>query len=132
MLLKSFYSFSLNADRAPQLKAGVLWLLFDGKCQPKLLWRFEAGDRGEGGLRSVYADSGDLIVELYGRKSTAEEPYASSATSVEDGGACCPSYFTRTRYEWRQEKFTRKGESEIVKNPDRDASPRMYRASLNR
>jgi hypothetical protein len=38
--------------------------------RPKVMWRFEAGDRGDGGLRSVYADNGDLIVELYGRSAT--------------------------------------------------------------
>jgi hypothetical protein len=98
--------------------------------RPKLVWRFEAGDRGEGGLRSVYADNGDLIVELYGRSATAEDPYASAATSAEDGGACCPRYFTRTRYEWKGRRFSKKGEPEILRNPDQGAPTRMYRASI--
>lgn len=99
--------------------------------RPKLVWRFEAGDRGDGGLRSVYADNGDLIVELYGRNATAEDPYASAATSVEDGGACCPSYVTRTRYEWKHGRFSKKGEPEVLPNPDQGAPTRMYRASIN-
>src|ERR1700730_12362559 len=32
----------------------------------KLLWAFATGDRAQGGLRKVYADQGDLVVELYG------------------------------------------------------------------
>jgi hypothetical protein len=32
--------------------------------QPQLLWAFDTGDRADGGLRNIYADQGDLVVEL--------------------------------------------------------------------
>ena len=82
----------------------------------KVLWQFESGDRAYGGLKAIYAHCGDLIVELNGKNATPEDPYASEAPWIVDkgdGGACCPSYFTRTRYEWRKGRFRRKGKPEV-------------------
>jgi hypothetical protein len=73
--------------------------------QPKLLWSFSTGDRAENGFRKVYADSGNLVVELNGPRRTEE-------------GLCCPERFTRTRYQWRGGRFRRKGRKEISPIPD--------------
>jgi hypothetical protein len=67
---------------------------------PKLLWHFSTGDRAENGFRKVYADRGNLVVELNGPKRMGE-------------GLCCPERFTRTRYQWRDGRFRRKGRKEI-------------------
>lgn len=67
---------------------------------PKLLWHFSTGDRAENGFRKVYADKGNLVVELNGPKRFGE-------------GLCCPVRFTRTRYQWRGGRFRRKGRKEI-------------------
>jgi len=83
----------------------------------KVLWQFESGDRAYGGFQAIYAHCGDLIVELEGQNATPEDPYASEAPWIVDkgdGGACCPSYFTRTRYEWRKGRFRRKGKPEVL------------------
>lgn len=63
--------------------------------RPSLLWGFVTGDRADGGLRKVYAESGILVVELFGPARLIE-------------AACCPKRFTRTRYEWRGGRFRRK------------------------
>jgi hypothetical protein len=68
--------------------------------QPKLLWYFSTGDRAENGFRKVYADKGNLVVELNGPKRIGE-------------GLCCPVRFTRTRYQWRGGRFRQKGRKEI-------------------
>lgn len=68
---------------------------------PKLLWHFSTGDRAEDGFRKVYADNGNLVVELNGPKRRGE-------------GLCCPVRFTRTRYQWRGGRFRRKGRKEIT------------------
>lgn len=42
-----------------------IYSIVDGS--PELLWSFETGDRADGGLRQVYAESGNLLIELYGK-----------------------------------------------------------------
>lgn len=70
--------------------------------EPKLLFGFETGDRALGGLKSVYTDAGQLVVEIF-----EEFP---------NKGDCCPSKFKRTAYRWHEEKFVRTKE-EILPNP---------------
>jgi hypothetical protein len=83
------------------------------KGTPKLLWAFETGDRGDGGLRKVYAENGELFVELYGKDTTIGD----IADKDEDAPACCPKHFTLSRYEWRGGRFQPKGALEVLPNP---------------
>jgi|SRR5688572_13655016 len=80
--------------------------------KPKVLWSFEAGDRGDGGLRKVYAENGGLVVELYGKDTGIGD-----IANKEEAGACCPSSLTRIRYAWRRQKFRQKGRREVLPNP---------------
>ena len=68
------------------------------KGSPKLLWAFETGDRADGGLRQVYAQEGELVIEQYFNPDTLT-------------GKCpaCPTHFTRARYQWRGNTFRQKG-----------------------
>ena len=82
---------------------------------PKLIWSFETGDRAQGGLRQVFAENGELVVELYGK-----DKFVGGDLFAEDGsirGACCPSVFTRSRYEWRNNRFRSKGQVKVFQNP---------------
>lgn len=79
--------------------------------KPKLLWAFQTGDRGAGGLRQVYAENGELVIELYGEdKLIGKDLYGMEV------GVCCPKVFTRARYQW-QGSFRQKGKEEILSNP---------------
>jgi hypothetical protein len=80
---------------------------------PHLLWASATGDRGDGGLRKIYAEKGDLVIELYGKNTTVDE----IEDKEEETAACCPKSFTRTRYEWDGTRFRQKGESEVLLNP---------------
>ena len=91
----------------------------DGK--PRLIWDFETGDRADGGLRNVYADNGQLIIELFGKdRVIGGQLYRG------EEGLCCPSSFTRTRYKWTG-KYFEVLSREVLKNPSRDANPIMPR-----
>jgi hypothetical protein len=90
------------------------------KGRLKLLWSFEAGDRADGGVRQAYADSGELIVELYGK-----DRVVGSNLYRGDEGLCCPRSFTRARYEWRGNRFQLKGRPEVLPNPAGHASSVM-------
>jgi hypothetical protein len=81
------------------------------RSKPKLLWSFETGDRADGGLRRITADSGKLLVELYGKEIYVGGNYYSGS-----GPACCPAHYTRSRYEWKQNHFVRIGELETFSN----------------
>lgn len=71
---------------------------------PSPLWRFVGGDRGFGGLRRAYADSGDLLLEVY-------DPDAAV-------GNCCSRRIIRTRYRWDGAKFVPQGKPKKLPNPD--------------
>lgn len=85
------------------------------KGDPKLLWSFEAGDRADGGLRQVYAENGELVIELYGNgKVIGGDLYAEDGMT---GGDCCPTHFTLARYQWQGNRFHQKGKEEMLSNP---------------
>jgi hypothetical protein len=80
---------------------------------PKLLWAFSTGDRAQGGLRRVYAENGELVIERY--------------IPLNSKGDCCPTIFTRARYKWQAEHFQEKGKEEGLPNSDGHGSPILER-----
>src|SRR5688572_26081934 len=74
------------------------------RLKPKVLWSFETGDRGDGGLRKVYAENGGLVVELYGKNTGIGD-----IENKEETGACCAKSLTRIRYRWQGRRFQQKG-----------------------
>lgn len=86
-----------------------IYAVADGS--PALLWSFETGDRADGGLRRIYAESGDLVIELYGKgTSIGGKLYGT------EGAVCCPKFFSRTRYQWSPGGFVKKGDIEVSVN----------------
>jgi hypothetical protein len=51
----------------------------------KLIWSIDTGDRSDGGLRDVYIEKGNLIIETYNNEGL---------------GACCTKSFTKSAYKW--------------------------------
>jgi hypothetical protein len=91
--------------------------------RPKPLWYFETGDRADGGLRQIYAENGELVVEFYGRgKIIGKDLYADDGTR---GETPYPYICTRTRYQWRGKHFQPKGKAEEFSNPKGYGSPIM-------
>lgn len=88
--------------------------------KPKVLWSFETGDRADGGLRQVFADGGKLVIELFGK-----DRIIGTNLYRGDEGLCCPSSFTRARYEWRGNRFRLVGKPERLPNPRGDANAIM-------
>src|SRR5260370_23716551 len=93
------------------------------KEHPKLLWDFDTGDRADGGLRQVYADNGQLVIELFGKDGVIGGQLYKG-----EEGLCCPSSFTRTRYKWTSKHFQEIG-TEVLDNPTGDANPTIPRHS---
>lgn len=72
--------------------------------QTNLLWSGSTDDRADGGLQKVYAENGQLVIERF--------------SPVGKKGDCCPTRFTRTRYEWRGYRFQQKGKEETWPIPE--------------
>lgn len=69
--------------------------------QPRLLWSFLTKDRGVGGLRRVFVENGQIVVELLGADQT---PAHKVVPSGEPAGEP-PDVFTRARYQWTGGRF---------------------------
>lgn len=61
----------------------------------KLLWSFVSGDRSAGGLRDIYGEGGNLVIETY----NSDVSYDSKGEATE-GAACCAKTYTRAIYQW--------------------------------
>lgn len=82
----------------------VIYVYARGGDQTSLLWSGSTDDRADGGLQKVYAQNGQLVVERF--------------SPIGKKGDCCPTRFTRTRFEWRGHRFHRKGKEETLPIPD--------------
>lgn len=100
----------------------VLYIYTLDKERPKLLWAFQTGDRGDGGLRQAYAENGELVVELYGETKVVGKDLHGDGI-----GVCCPSVFTRVRYRWQRNGFRQTGKEEVLSNPNGGAPVVMPR-----
>jgi len=87
---------------------------------PNLIWAVGTGDRSQGGLRKVYAENGELVIELYGNNSRVN-----GNVFGDDFSACCPSSFTKPRYRWARGHFVQHAKSEIITIGKQSASLEM-------
>jgi hypothetical protein len=99
----------------PQLVYIFEWK--DGK--PALLWNFRTGDRADGGLKDIRTESGEVVVELYGQDRFLLGQAETSKITGDEEQLCCPTHFTRTRYNWNGRVFVMQGKrlTYDIKNP---------------
>ncbi len=71
---------------------------------PKLLWSFDTGDRAQGGLKRVYSEKGELVVETFG-DSKFENDKWDFKFPEKFAGYCCPTAYTKIRFKWNGENF---------------------------
>ncbi|MBE7515320.1 MAG: hypothetical protein HS105_01705 [Chloracidobacterium sp.] len=72
---------------------------------PELLWEFRTGDRADGGLKNVYSEDGELIVELFGQDRFLLGAIETGKITGDREPLCCPTFFTRTSYKWNGKNF---------------------------
>ena len=102
-----------------------IYPLMDGNCQcemvhiytlenkkPKLLWSFDTWDKAQGGLKKVYAENGELVVETFGDNKFENDKWDFKFPK-EIVGYCCPTAFTKIRFRWNGEKFVVEGKPEL-------------------
>ncbi|MCA1640257.1 MAG: hypothetical protein LC768_18375 [Acidobacteria bacterium] len=81
--------------------------------KPKMLWGFMTGDRAEGGLKEVYAENGELVVELFGVDKFENNEWKFNLPKEGAGGLCCPTVFTKFRFKWNGRNFALIGKPEL-------------------
>jgi hypothetical protein len=77
--------------------------------QPDLIWPFRTGDRADGGLKDLRVEGGDLVVELYGQDRFLLGEIETSKITNDEEQLCCPTYYTRSRYNWNGNVFRMQG-----------------------
>lgn len=79
---------------------------------PKLLWSFDTWDKANGGFKRAYAENGKLVVETFGdNKFENDEWEFNFPEKIE--GYCCPTAYTKIRFEWNGEKFMVSGKPQL-------------------
>lgn len=88
----------------------IVYVFTPEKGQPKLLWSFATGDRAKGGYKRVYAEGGSLIVELFGEDKYDNGQWHFDIPADKFKGLCCPTLFTKFRFDWNGHQFALAGE----------------------
>lgn len=93
----------------------------DGK--PELIWPFRTGDRADGGLKNIFAEAGDLVVELYGQDRFLLGEIETGKIGDDVEQLCCPTHFTRSVYKWNGKNFLMQGKRLTYLTSDPTAKP---------
>jgi hypothetical protein len=83
------------------------------KDKPRLLWRFISGDRAKGGLKDIYPENADLVIELFGDAKYLNGSWSSTVPVENSKGDCCPINYTKTVFRWDRRQFVVSGKPQI-------------------
>jgi hypothetical protein len=86
--------------------------------KPKILWSAATGFNAQGGLKRLYSDKGDLMVELFGKNQFTESKNKFEFLGETDAPKDLnrPMKFTKFRFKWNGEKFIPEGEPELLED----------------
>lgn len=76
----------------------IVYVFEERNAEPAIIWYFRTGDRANGGLKRVYAEAGDLIVELFGEDRYIHNQMETLPIIGDEPQLCCPTSFTKNRY----------------------------------
>lgn len=91
--------------------------------QPKLLWYFRTGDRADGGLKQIYSEEGNLVVELFGRDRYIFSQMETTKIVGDEQQLCCPTHFTKSSYKKNGNGFSLNGDRWTYSLKDKNAAP---------
>ena len=102
----------------------IVYVFENGEDEPEIIWYFRTGDRSDGGLKRVYADGGDLVVELFGQDRYIFSQMETLKIIGDEPQLCCPDSFTRNRYKRISNGFELKGKRLTFSLANPDLPPR--------
>lgn len=104
---------SIVAETGGNCSCDMVYIYSLDDNKPKLLWAFGTGDRAEGGLKKIYAENGELVVQLFGDNKFENDKWKYSIAEGKFNGYCCPTTYTKIRFKWNGEKFIAQGKPEL-------------------
>ncbi len=77
---------------------------------PELLWYFRTGDRADGGLKKIFVEDDQLVIELFGRDRYIFGQMETSKIVGDEQQLCCPTHWTKSRYRKEGNTFKLQGD----------------------
>ncbi len=91
--------------------------------KPEIIWYFRTGDRADGGLKTIGAEKGELLIELYGQDRFIFGDVETMKIIGDEEDLCCPKWFTKTRLKWNGRNFLTQGKRLTYSIDNPTASP---------
>lgn len=91
--------------------------------QPNMIWNFRTGDRADGGLKNIWAENGEIFIELYGQDRFVLGEVETRKITGDEEQLCCPTHFTRNRYKFNGKDFLLQGKRLTFSMSDKNAPP---------
>jgi hypothetical protein len=101
----------------------VVYVFTSKEEKPELVWFFRTGDRADGGLKNIYAENGEVLVELFGQDRFVLGEVETGKITGDEEQLCCPIYFSRTRYKYNGKDFLLQGKRLTFSMEDKNAPP---------
>lgn len=99
----------LKIDTAGSAMPLVVYVYTWRDGAPRLIWHFRTGDRADGGVKRLYVENSDLVVELYGQDRYIFNEMETLKITADKSQLCCPEYFTKNNYKWNGRDFVMQG-----------------------
>lgn len=98
--------------------------IFEWKTdKPTLVWMFRTGDRADGGLKNIFLENGETVVELFGQDRFILGEIETGKITGDEEQLCCPTHFTRNRYKFNGKDFLLQGKRLTYSMTDKTAPP---------
>lgn len=91
--------------------------------QPELIWYFRTGDRSDGGLKDIWLENREVVVELFGQDRYIVGELDTAKLTGDEEQLCCPTHFTKSRYKWNGSQFRLEGKRLTYLTADKNAPP---------
>jgi hypothetical protein len=84
----------------------IVYIVKSEANTPRIIWTFETGDKGDGGLKDISAEDSLLNLELYGKdRYIFRQKETLKIEDDYDTPVCCPKWFTKSTYKWNGRDF---------------------------
>ena len=113
----------LRVDTGGSAIPQIVYIFEQKNDKPSLLWYFRTGDRADGGLKRIFTENNELVVELFGKDRYIFTQMETSKIVGDEQQLCCPTHYTQTRYKRQGSGFLMQGDRLTYSMADKDSEP---------